>query len=161
MRKLFSLIATIAVVLSVMAQDDKPVQKLIVHMRDGQRLEFLLDDEPVTRFEPGKLVLQTSKQSPVMYLIENVQRYTHEGIAEGLESPVVAPGNILVRQNNEAVAIDGLPDNANVAVYTPDGRLLISCKAVGGQTTLLSLKDLPQGNYIIHAGSASFKFVRQ
>ena len=143
------------------AQDEQPVQKLNVHMMDGQVVTFLLDDEPVTKFEPGQLILKTSGTSPIIYLIENVRKYTYEGLPEGIDSPVVTPGSILIRQNNEMMLIDGLPDKANVAVYTTDGKMLFTKRAVAGQSTMLIMGTYPAGTYIIHAGGASFKFVRK
>ena len=115
------------------AQEEQTVQKLNVHMMDGQVVTFLLDQEPVTKFEPGKLIIQTSGDAPIMYLLENVRKYTYEGLPEGIDAPVVAPGTIMVRQGKDMVAIDGLPDKANVAIYAADGKLLISRQAVGGE----------------------------
>jgi len=162
MKQFFPLLATLLIAGVAWAQEEStPVQKLNVHMMNGQVVTFLLDDEPVTKFEPGKLILQTSKESPIIYLIENVRKYTHEGLPEGLESPVVAPGSVLIRQNNEMMLIDGLPDKANVAVYTMDGKMLFSKRAVAGQPTMLLMSTYPAGTYFINAGGASFKFVKQ
>ena len=57
--------------------------------------------------------------------------------------------------------MDGLPDKANVAVYSVDGKLLFTQQAVGGQSTSILMTAYPAGNYIINAGGASFKFVKQ
>ena len=161
-KKIFPLFAALLMVSAVWAQEEQaPVQKLNVHMMDGQVVTFLLDKEPVTKFEPGKLILQTSGDAPIMYLLENVRKYTYEGLPEGIDAPIVAPGTIMVRQGKDMVAIDGLPDKANVAIYAADGKLLISRQAVGGQTTVLPMTAFPAGNYIINAGGASFKFVKQ
>lgn len=162
MQKTFLLFLGLALmVLPMRAQDEQPVQRLNVHMMDGQVVTFLLDDEPVTKLEPGKLIIQTSGDAPVMYLIENVRKYTYEGLPEGIDAPVVAPGTILIRQNNEMMVIDGLPDKANVAVYNVDGKLLFTQQATGGQSTSILMTAYPAGNYIINAGGASFKFVKQ
>ena len=161
MRKILPLFAALLMVSAAWAQEEQPVQKLNVHMMDGQVVTFLLDQEPVTTFEPGQLILQTSGDAPIMYLLENVRKYTYEGLPEGIDSPVVTPGSILIRQNNEMMLIDGLPDKANVAVYTMDGKMLFTKRAVAGQSTMLIMGTYPAGTYIIHAGGASFKFVRQ
>ena len=137
------------------------MQKLNVHMMNGQVVSFLLDNEPVTKFEPGKLILQTSGDAPIIYLIENVRKYTYEGLPEGIDAPIIAPGTFLVRQGKDVVALDGLPDKANVSIYSVEGKLLVSRQAVGGQTTVLPMTAFPAGNYIINAGGASFKFVKQ
>ena len=161
MRKILPLFAALLMVSAAWAQEEQPVQKLNVHMMDGQVVTFLLDDEPVTTFEPGQLIIQTSGTSPIIYLIENVRKYTYEGLPEGIDSPVVTPGSILIRQNNEMMLIDGLPDKANVAVYTMDGKMLFTKRAVAGQSTMLIMGTYPAGTYIIHVGGASFKFVRK
>ena len=75
--------------------------------------------------------------------------------------PTVAPGDILVRQNNEQMLIEGLPDNQLVEVYSADGKLILNKRAVSGQSTLLNLAAQPQGTYIVSIGSTSFKFVKQ
>ena len=161
MKKILPLLVALLMVSAAWAQEEQPVQKLNVHMMDGQVVTFLLDQEPVTTFEPGQLIIQTSGTSPVIYLIENVRKYTYEGLPEGIDSPVVTPGSILIRQNNEMMLIDGLPDKANVAVYTMDGKMLFAKRAVAGQSTMLIMGTYPAGTYIIHVGGASFKFVRK
>ena len=161
MKKLLPLLAALLMVSAAWAQDEQPVQKLNVHMMDGSVVTFLLDQEPVTKFEPGQLILQTSGDAPIIYLLENVRKYTYEGLPEGIDAPVVAPGTILIRQNNEMMLIDGLPDKANVAVYNVDGKLLFTQQATGGQSTSIVMSAYPAGNYIINAGGASFKFVKQ
>ncbi len=161
MKKLLPLLAALLMVSAAWAQDEQPVQKLNVHMMDGSVVTFLLDQEPVTKFEPGQLILQTSGDAPIIYLLENVRKYTYEGLPEGIDAPVVAPGTILIRQNNEMMLIDGLPDQANVAVYNVDGKLLFTQQATGGRSTSILMTAYPAGNYIINAGGASFKFVKQ
>lgn len=161
MKKILPLLVALLMVSAAWAQEEQPVQKLNVHMMDGQVVTFLLDQEPVTTFEPGKLIIQTSGDAPIMYLLENVRKYTYEGLPEGIDAPIVAPGSILIRQNNEMMLIDGLPDKANVAVYTMDGKMLFAKRAVAGQSTMLIMGTYPAGTYIIHVGGASFKFVRK
>jgi len=161
MTKIFSLFAALLMVGAAWAQEEQPVQKLNVHMMDGQVVTFLLDDEPVTKFEPGQLIIQTSGDAPIIYLIENVRKYTYEGLPEGIDAPIAAPGTIVVRQGKDMVALDGLPDKTTVSIYSADGKLLVSRQAVGGQTTVLPMTAFPAGNYIINAGGASFKFVKQ
>ena len=161
MKKIFSILVALLMVGAAWAQDEQPVQRLNVHMMDGTVVSFLLNDEPVTKFELGQLILQTSGDAPIIYLIENVRKYTYEGLPEGIDAPVVAPGTIMVRQNNEMMLIDGLPDKANVAVYSVDGKLLFTQQAVGGQSTSILMTAYPAGNYIINAGGTSIKFVKQ
>lgn len=160
MRKIHLLIALFAAIGAMMAQDSMPVQKLNVWKMDGSMISFLLTDEPVTTFENGNLVI-TTNQGVFSYPLAQMKKYTHEGLPEGIETPSVAPGDILVRQNDEQMLIEGIPDNQLVEVYSADGKLILSKRAVGGQSTLLSLIGQPQGAYIVNIGKTSFKFVKQ
>lgn len=160
MRKIHLLIALFAAIGAMMAQDSMPVQKLNVWKMDGSMISFLLTDEPVTTFENGNLVI-TTNQGVFSYPLAQMKKYTHEGLPEGIETPSVAPGDILVRQNDEQMLIEGIPDNQLVKVYSADGKLILSKHAVGGQSTLLSLIGQPQGAYIVNIGKTSFKFVKQ
>ena len=159
MRKLLPLLSALLLCLGVWAQD-APVQKLNVWKMDGTQIQFLLTDEPVTTFENGNLVI-TTNQGVFSYPLAQMSKFTHEGLPEGIDVPTVAPGDILVRQNNEQMLIEGLPDNQLVEVYSADGKLILSQRAVGGQSTLLNLAAQPQGTYIVSIGSTSFKFVKQ
>ena len=139
---------------------DAPIQKLNVWKMDGTQIQFLLNDEPTTTFENGNLVI-TTNQGVFSYPLAQMSKYTHEGLPEGIDVPTVAPGDILVRQNNEAMLIEGLPDNQLVEVYSADGKLILSQRAAAGQSTLLNLTTQPQGTYIVNVGQTSFKFVKQ
>lgn len=161
MKKIFPLFVALLMVGAAWAQEEQaPVQKLNVHMMDGNQIQFLLTDEPVTTFENGNLVI-TTNQGVYSYPLAQMKKYTHEGLPEGIDLPTVAPGDILVRQNNEMMLIDGLPDNTPVEVYSADGKLILSQRSIAGQSTLLNLVAQPQGTYVVNVGKTSFKFVKQ
>ncbi len=144
----------------MMVAQETPVQQLNVWKMDGSKISFLLSDEPVTTFENGNLVI-TTNQSVYSYPLAQMKKYTHEGQSEGMDNSPLAPGDILVRQNDEQLLIEGLPDNYPVTVYNMDGKQIYSQRSIGGQPLLVSLIGQPQGSYIITAGSTSFKFVKQ
>ncbi len=161
MRKILLSLAALLIVGAAWAQEEQaPVQKLNVWKMDGTQIQFLLTDEPVTTFENGNLVI-TSNQGVYSYPLAQMKKYTHEGLPEGIDVPTVAPGTIMVRQNNEMMLIDGLPDNVVVEVYSADGKLILSQRSTAGQSTLLNLANQPQGTYVVNVGKTSFKFVKQ
>lgn len=161
MQKTFLLFLSLALMaLPMRAQDaEQPAQRLIVWKMDGTKVYFELTDEPVTTFADGSLII-TANSGVFSYPLAQMAKYTHEGLSEGTDLPAIAPGDVIVRQNNEALLIEGLPENLLVEVYSMDGKLILSQRAVGGQPTLLVLTAHPAGTYIINAGSASFKFVK-
>lgn len=160
MRKNLSVFVLCTLSLCPLFSQDALVQKLNVWKMDGTQIQFLLNDEPTTTFENGNLVI-TTNQGVFSYPLVQMRKYTHEGLPEGIDVPTVAPGDILVRQNNEAMLIEGLPDNQLVEVYSADGKHILSQRAAAGQSTLLNLTAQPQGTYIVSIGSTSFKFVKQ
>jgi len=160
MRKILLLLFSLGAATGAMMAQEAPVQKLNVWKMDGTQIQFLLTDEPVTTFENGNLVI-TTNQGTYSYPLAQMKKYTHEGLPEGIDVPTVAPGDILVRQNDEQMLIEGLPDNQLVEVYTADGKLILSQRATGGQSTLLNLANQPQGTYVVNVGQTSFKFVKQ
>lgn len=145
---------------AVYADETKPEQKLVVHQRSGEKVYFDLESEPVTTFD-GDLLVITSASGVIYYEVADVSKYTYEGIPNGIDEVRVDPGRIIVRQGNDLVTIDGLPDNALAEVYTNDGRLLESLKAKEGATTVLKLHSYPAGVYVINAGGACFKVLRK
>ena len=135
--------------------EEQPKQQLVVHLKSGEKVYFDMEDLPVTTFDKGQLVI-TYAAGTIYYALSDVSKYTYEGNFVGLEN-VLAPGTIQVRHNNEVVAIDGLPDNAEMSIITMDGKLLGSRRAKKGVTTMLTLSPYPAGIYIINAGGTSFK----
>lgn len=53
-------------------------QRLIVWMKNGDKVYFNLVEEPETTFENGLLIIKTTR-STVSYQLENVLRYTYDG----------------------------------------------------------------------------------
>ena len=62
--------------------------------------------------------------------------------------------------NGNAVFVNGLPDGANVTVYTVDGVEVLSSKAVDG-SCYVSLDALPNALYIINYNKTSIKFLKK
>ena len=139
--------------------DEQSKQLLVVHLRSGEKVYFDLEDQPVTTFDKGQLII-THAAGTIFYALSDMSKYTYEGNFVGLDN-VLAPGTIQVRHNNEVVAIDGLPDNALMSIITVDGKLLGSRRAKKGITTMLSLSPYPAGIYIINAGGTSFKIEKR
>lgn len=134
-------------------------QHLIVHQKSGDKVYFDLEETPVTTFKDGQLVITTSSET-IYYPLSDVSKYTYEGISEDLKN-VLAPGIIEIRHNNEIVTVDGLPEDAEMAIYSIDGKLLASCRAKAGKTAMLTLTPFPAGIYIVTAGGTSYKIERR
>ena len=140
------------------AQND--TQRLVVWLKSGEKVYFDLTEEPRTTFEEGKLVITTSLTT-VYYLLENVQRYTHEGAMTNIEVSTLRPGELVYMQNNDEMAFEGLPDGAVLDLYSIDGRKLNTTRANTGKRTVVSLAGFPTGTYILKCGDVTYKFVKR
>ena len=140
------------------AQND--TQRLVVWLKSGEKVYFDLTEEPRTTFEEGKLVITTSLTT-VYYLLENVQRYTHEGAMTNIEASTLRPGELVYMQNNDEMAFEGLPDGAVLDLYSIDGRKLNTTRANTGKRTIVSLAGFPTGTYILKCGDVTYKFVKR
>ena len=159
MKKLLLLLALMAA-LPLTAQADDATQRLVVWLKNGQKVYHDLTDEPETRFNNGMLMLSTAKVS-ISYPIADVVRYTYEGTMTAINAPKVKPGEVRFSQGNDQMAFDGLTPGTQMQLYAPDGKLLRTQKAETGKTSVVSLKGLPAGLYVVKIGDASYKFMKK
>ena len=80
------------IAISLSAQNDA-TQRMVVWQRSGEKVYFDLTEEPETTFENGKLVIKTTKTT-VYYLLENVLRYTFEGVSTAIDELKLKPGEV-------------------------------------------------------------------
>ena len=140
--------------------EDTNTQRLVVWLKNGQKVYHDLTDEPETRFNNGMLMLSTAKVS-ISYPIADVVRYTYEGTMTAINAPKVKPGEVRFSQGNDQMAFDGLTPGTQMQLYAPDGKLLRTQKAETGKTAVVSLKGLPSGLYVVKIGDASYKFMKK
>ena len=158
MKKAILLLLTFCCTFWVQAQDG--TQRLVVWQRSGEKIYFDLDEEPETTFESGQLIIRTSKAT-VYYQLENVLRYTYEGIATSIAMPSLRPGEVVFRQSRDQMTLDGLAAGTVISVYTLDGRLIGTQTATDGQTAVVTFANQPVGTYIVKAANATYKFLKR
>ena len=147
------------IALSLCAQNDA-TQRLVVWQRSGEKVYFDLTEEPETTFENGKLVIKTTKTT-VYYLLENVLRYTYEGVSTAIDGLKLKPGEVRFLQGKDYMSFEGLGEGTSLELYSTDGKKLSTMHANGGQRTTLSLAGHPAGTYIVKVGDATFKFLKR
>ena len=135
-------------------------QRLIVWMKNGQKVYFDLVEEPETTFENGKLAIKTTKTT-VYYQLENVLRYTYDGDITDVVGPKLRPNEIRFMQGKDQMTFDGLADGAVLEIYSLDGMKLGTMQAKGGERTTISFTNRPAGTYIVKVGEVSYKFLKK
>ena len=77
--------------------------RLVVWEKGGGKVVYQLAEQPTTTFEQGKLVLRTNTAT-VSYHLENVLRYTYEGVDNSLVDGIsLQPEEALVKIEDEFV----------------------------------------------------------
>ena len=156
--KLILIISLLANMTTMMAQSESA--RLVVWLRGGQKVYHDLVDKPETRFNAGYLMLSTERVS-ISYPLTDVLRYTYEGNIPVVAVPSIKPGEKRFQQGTDEMRFDGLDAGTMLKVYTSDGKLLRTQKAVQGQTAVVSLKGQPAGLYIVKVGDVTYKFMKR
>ena len=158
MPRVMAVVALLGVCLAAAAQTESA--RLVVWLKNGQKVVHDLADKPETRFNAGYLMLSTDKVS-ISYPLTEVLRYTYEGNIPVVAVPSIKPGEMRFQQGADEMRFDGLAAGTVMEVYSTDGKLLRTQKAVQGQTAVISLKGQPAGLYIVKIGDASYKFMKR
>ena len=145
--------------------DDTPTPhgdspRLVVWLKSGEKVVYELADAPVTTFSGSQLVISTVKATAT-YERKAVQRYTYEDVVYlGID---LQPGERRVQVNHEGdeITFRGLPAGTTASVYSLGGLLLDQQKATDGQPLTISLKNRPNGVYIVKAGTETIKVMKQ
>ena len=135
-------------------------QRLIVWMKNGDKVYFNLVEEPETTFENGLLIIKTPR-STVSYQLENVLRYTYDGDITDVVGPKLRPNEIRFMQGKDQMAFDGLADGTELEIYSLDGMKLGTIQAKEGERTTVSFQNRPAGTYIVKVGDATYKFLKR
>lgn len=144
--------------------DDTPAlgsgPKLVVWLKSGEKVVYELADVPVTTFSGSQLVIRTNKVT-IPYERKDVLRYTFEDVVtKGIE---LMPGERRVEINREGdeVIFRGLQVGSTARIYAVNGTLIEQRKVTDSLPLTLSLKNRPNGVYIVKAGTETIKLMKR
>ena len=135
-------------------------QRLIVWLKSGDKVSYDLADVPVTTFSGSKLIIQTNKVT-IPYERKDVLRYTYEDIEEtGID---LSPSERRVEINREGdeITFRGLQVGGIASIYAINGILIEQRKVTDSLPLTISLKNRPNGVYIVKAGTETIKVMKR
>lgn len=156
--KRFLLLLIAGVLVSVTSKASNKV--LQIWQADGQIVTISLNEEPVTTYSEGNLIITTTNTT-ITYPLENVQRYTYaentpisegDGLPDGIKS--------IFSNDGETLTFKGLKSNADINIYSPSGQLIRTVKA-NGDKVAVSLSQLPTGVYLVKANGVTYKISKR
>ena len=133
-------------------------QRLVVWQKDGTKVSYDLDERPRTTFTQEDLVITTATAT-ISYPLAKIRRYTYEGGT--LSVQYVKADGISISHEGDNVIVKGLTNGKSVTVYSIDGKQLKAKRSDGSDSLTLSLKNLPDGVYMIKADEITYKFLKR
>lgn len=133
--------------------------RLVVWEKGGGKVVYQLSEQPTTTFEQGKLVLRTNTAT-VSYHLENVLRYTYEGVDNTLAEGISLQSEealVKIDRTGQQVTFSGLRHGATVSLYGTNGILLEQQRASESGTVTLSVSHRPSGVYVVKTGNQTIK----
>ena len=149
---------TIVLLLAIFGCGTSHAQTLVIWQKDGSKVYYSLDEQPKTTFTPKELVL-TTRKTTINYPLSKILRYTYEGGMQGIED--VKSQNICISHRGDEIIVTGLPQGRFIAVYSVDGKKLLSKYSNGSICQTFSLSQFPAGVYVIKADTVTYKITKR
>ena len=155
MLRLPLMVLLLSVLLPSMAKADDLV--LQVWQADGKVMNINLNEQPVTTYSDGQLIITTTKTT-VTFPLEQVVKYTYTD-ATGISSPEAVGSKMSA--DGESITFTGLKPNTPVYLYTVAGQLVKTVTATGQSKTTVSVSGFPVGVYVVKANGVTFKITKR
>lgn len=137
-----------------MMADDMILQ---IWQSDGKVVNIDLNEQPVTTYLDGNLIITTTN-TVITYPLEKVAKYTYvtaDGISnlENLRTKFSRDGETLI--------FTGLEQGTEISVYASSGQMMLRTKAGHQAKTTVSVSDLPPGVYLVKVNSITYKITKR
>ena len=133
-------------------------QCIVVETTDGERLEYLLSDNPRIA-HMNALVVITSNTVSVEFPSSNVSKVYLSTSTDAIGNVKTTEGKILLHK--DVIVMKDFCANEPISLYGADGKQLWQQSADGSGQLVFSLNSLSQGIYIIKTNHQSFKIIRK
>lgn len=133
-------------------------QCLVLETTDGERMEYLLSDNPRIVYRNAMVVL-TSNTVGVEFPSSNVSKVFLSTTTTAVEKINAAKGEIQMFQ--DVLVMKDFGANEPIALYRVDGKQLWQQFADGNGQLVVSLNSLSQGIYVFKTNHQSFKIIRK
>lgn len=128
---------------------------LVVTAMDGTQSKYLLDEMPQVRIEKPYLVI-SARGASVSFPLEKLQHMHYEKATD--EATAIEEIVVLDKKaGREHIDFSNLPADANVSIYTLDGKLLYNLRPAPGKTLSLPLNALQSGIYLVKVNDVTYK----
>lgn len=146
----------LALTTSVAVQADDRV--LQVWHTDGQIVNISLNEEPVTTYSDGNLVIKTTKNT-ISYPLEKIKKYTYTTVADGITAPRTMKAAF--SKDGETLTFTDVRPNTKIVLYNVAGQLLRVIDSGKDGKATVSISGFPVGVYVVKANGGTYKITKR
>lgn len=149
--KKYLTIALLALLSFPMWAEDQILQ---VWRTNGEVLSLLLEEQPITTFEDGNLVIASGSHHYSLPL-ETVKKYIYTDSSMG----IVQQMGEVVTYTKDGIQFRGLKRGTDICVYAASGLLIMQKKALLS-TEVVSVANQPAGTYLVKVNGVTYKIMK-
>ena len=133
-------------------------QMLQVVKMDGQTHTINLNQEPVTTYEDGNLVI-TTINAIVTYPLEVVRKFVFISGTEDIQN--IKGDRFEISKDGRFLTLSGLEKDTDAYLYSVNGMLMERIHVTASTSTSINLESYPLGVYMIKVDGATYKIMNQ
>ena len=156
--KLLFLLFCLSIVIKVEAASNP--SNLVVWSKDGTIVAYKLAEKPRVTFTGSELII-TSQGVEVIYLLENLARFTYEE-----DDVITAITNLQTEEspfklNGETLLFPALKANSTVSIYSLNGTLVFKKSICQNGEYAFPLSNLNAGVYLVNVNGLTYKITKR
>ena len=133
-------------------------QMLQVVKMDGQTHTINLNQEPVTTYEDGNLVI-TTINAIVTYPLEVVRKFVFISGTEDIQN--IKGDRFEISKDGKFLTLSGLAKDTDAYLYSVNGMLMERIHVTASTSISINLESYPLGVYMIKVDGATYKIMNQ
>lgn len=133
-------------------------QMLQVVKMDGQTHTINLNQEPVTTYEDGNLVI-TTINAIVTYPLEVVRKFVFISGTEDIQN--IKGDRFEISKDGRFLTLSGLEKDTDAYLYSVNGMLMERIHVTASTSISINLESYPLGVYMIKVDGATYKIMNQ
>lgn len=153
MKKLYLILLLMCCCGSIMAD-----QVLQIVKADGQTHTINLNQEPVTTYQDGNLVI-TTINATISYPLEVVRKFIFISGTEDIQN--IKGDKFEISKDGRFLTLSGLKSDTDAYLYSVNGILMERIHVTSSTSISINLESYPIGVYMIKVDGATFKILNQ
>lgn len=153
------LLTTLLLIFCISVMADEPKSNLVVWAKDGTKVAYALNEEPIVTFTETDLVI-IANGVEVNYSLDNMARITYE-TNEFNSIRDLKTNDMLFKLDGESLLFPFLSTNSTVSIYALNGILVFKKTVQAAGEYSFPLSYLNAGVYTITVNGLTYKIVKK